>query len=62
MPIRAEIGSILAHHWREGGEPARRCATCSKAAGRTADALAVEETYDLYSQALDLADTDDERR
>jgi class 3 adenylate cyclase/tetratricopeptide (TPR) repeat protein len=62
VPDPAEIGWILAHHWREAGEPARAIAYLLQAAERTADALAVEETWELYARALDLAESDDERR
>ena len=58
----AEIGWILAYHWREAGEPARAIAYLLQAARRTADSLAVEETWELYTRALDLAGSDDERR
>ena len=62
VPDPAEIGWILAHHWREAGEPARAITYLLQAAERSADALAVEETWDLYTRALDLAAGDDERR
>jgi class 3 adenylate cyclase/tetratricopeptide (TPR) repeat protein len=58
----AELAWILAHHWREAGEPARAAEYLLGAADRARDALAVEETYDLYTRALDLAQTDDDRR
>ncbi len=61
VPDPAELGWILAHHWREAGEPARAIAYLLQAARRTKDALAVEETWELYTRALDLADSDDER-
>ncbi|MEA2579452.1 MAG: hypothetical protein QOE83_344 [Actinomycetota bacterium] len=57
-----EIGGILAHHWREAGEAARAVAYLLEGAKRSADALAVEATWELYSQALQLAATDEERR
>lgn len=50
-----EIAPILAHHWREGGDAARSRRYLLTAADRARQALAVEETYDLYSQALELA-------
>jgi class 3 adenylate cyclase/tetratricopeptide (TPR) repeat protein len=62
VPDPAKIGWILAYHWREAGEPARAVAYLLEAARRTADSLAVEETWDLYTRALDLAGSDDERR
>jgi tetratricopeptide (TPR) repeat protein len=62
VPDPAELGWILAYHWREAGEPARAIAYLLQAARRTKDALAVEETWDLYTRALDLADSGNERR
>ena len=62
VPDPAEIGWVLAYHWREAGEPARAIAYLLQAARRTADSLAVEETWELYTRALDLAGSDDERR
>ena len=62
VPDPDEIGWILAHHWREAGEPSRAIGYLLQAARRTADALAVEETWELYTRALDLAGSDDERR
>jgi tetratricopeptide (TPR) repeat protein len=50
-----EIAPMLAHHWREGGDAARSRHYLVTAADRARQALAVEETYDLYSQALELA-------
>jgi class 3 adenylate cyclase/tetratricopeptide (TPR) repeat protein len=57
----AEIAWILAHHWREGGDAERAGAYLLVAAERAADALAVEETYDFYTQALDLAEDPSEQ-
>jgi class 3 adenylate cyclase/tetratricopeptide (TPR) repeat protein len=62
VPDPDELGWILAYHWREAGEPSRAIAYLLQAARRTADALAVEETWELYTRALDLAGSDDERR
>jgi class 3 adenylate cyclase/tetratricopeptide (TPR) repeat protein len=62
VPDTTEIGWILAYHWREAGEPSRAIAYLLRAAERTADALAVEETWDLYTRALDLESSDEERR
>ena len=42
--------------------PNARSATCSRPATRARDALAVEETYDLFTRALELAQTDEDRR
>jgi class 3 adenylate cyclase/tetratricopeptide (TPR) repeat protein len=60
-PDHAELAWILAHHWREGGEPARAIGYLIAAGDRARAALAVEETYDFYTQAMDLAETDGER-
>jgi tetratricopeptide (TPR) repeat protein len=62
VPDPAELGWILAHHWREAGEPSRAITYLLQAAERSADALAVEETWELYTRALDLATADDEHR
>lgn len=53
---------LLAHHWREAGEIDAARGYLLAAAERSKDALAVEETYDLFTRALDLATTDEERR
>jgi len=58
----SELAWLLAHHWREAGEPERAIGYLLAAAARARDALAIEETYDLFSRALDLAQTDEERR
>ena len=55
------MASILAHHWREGGNADRSREYLLTAADRARQALAVEETYDLYSQALDLTSEDTDR-
>jgi tetratricopeptide (TPR) repeat protein len=57
-----ELAWILAHHWREAGEPERAIAYFLDAADRARGALAVEETYDYYARALELAGDDDHRR
>jgi len=57
-----ELAWVLAHHWREAGEPARAITYLLDAAERARDALAVEQTHDLYTQAIELAETDEERR
>ena len=56
-----EIAWILAHHWLEGGEAERASSYLLIAAERAVDALAVEESYDLYTQALHLATDEAER-
>ena len=58
----AELGWLLAHHWREAGEVDAARGYLLGAAERARDALAVEETYDLFSRALELATTDEDRR
>ena len=62
VPDPTELAWVLAYHWREGGEPARACEYLLAAADRARAAMAVEETYDFYSRALELADTDADRR
>ena len=62
VPDPTELAWVLAYHWREGGEPARAIEYLLAAGDRARAALAVEETYDFYSRALDLADTDADRR
>ena len=58
----ADLGWLLAHHWREAGEVDAARGYLLGAADRARDALAVEETYDLFTRALDLATTDEDRR
>ena len=58
----SELAWLLGHHWREAGEPERAMPHLIAAAERARDALATEETYDLYTRALELAQTDDDRR
>lgn len=58
---RSELAWLLAHHWREAGETQRAMESFITAAERTRDALAVEETYDLYSRALELAESEEDR-
>ena len=65
--IEASVGSstelawLLGHHWREAGESERAMRSYVAAAERARDALAVEETYDLYSRALELAVSEENR-
>lgn len=56
-----EFAGILAHHWREAGDSDRSRHYLLKAADRARQAFAVEETYDLYSQALELAQEQPDR-
>jgi class 3 adenylate cyclase/tetratricopeptide (TPR) repeat protein len=58
----ADLGWLLAHHWREAGNLDAARGYLLGAAERARDALAVEETYDLFTRALDLATTDEDRR
>jgi class 3 adenylate cyclase/tetratricopeptide (TPR) repeat protein len=58
----SELAWLLAYHWREAGEPERAVGYLLAAAARARDALATEETYDLYTRALELAGTDEDRR
>ncbi|TMK34112.1 MAG: hypothetical protein E6G58_12255 [Actinobacteria bacterium] len=58
----ADLGWLLAHHWREAGDVDAARRYLLGAAERARDALAVEETYDLFTRALDLATTDEDRR
>ena len=58
----SELAWLLAHHWREAGEPERAIGYLLAAAARARDALAVEETYDLFTRALELAEADEDRR
>jgi class 3 adenylate cyclase/tetratricopeptide (TPR) repeat protein len=58
----ADLGWLLAHHWREAGDVDASRGYLLEAAERARDALAVEETHDLFTRALDLATTDDDRR
>ena len=62
VPDPTELAWVLAYHWREGGEPARAVEYLLAAGDRARAAMAVEETHDFYSRALELADTDAARR
>ena len=57
-----EVAWILAHHCREAGEPERAVRYSLVAAERARDAMATDETWELYTQALELAGSDDQRR
>ena len=48
--------------WMAAGEPERAIGYLLAAAARARDALAVEETYDLFTRALELAEADEDRR
>ena len=62
VPDPTELAWVLAYHWREGGEPARAIEYLLAAGDRARAARAIDETYDFYSRALDLAETDADRR
>ncbi len=57
----SEMAWILAHHWQEAGEGPTAIRYLMTAADRARDALAVEETHDLLTQAVDLCTTPAER-
>jgi class 3 adenylate cyclase/tetratricopeptide (TPR) repeat protein len=54
---------VLAHHWREAGDPVRAVDYLLQAAEQSRDRWAKEETLGLYAEALGLVgDSDDQRR
>jgi class 3 adenylate cyclase/tetratricopeptide (TPR) repeat protein len=57
-----DVAWILAYHCREAGESDRAVRYYLLAAERARDAMAGDETWDLYTQALDLAGSDEQRR
>ena len=58
----SELAWLLGHHWREAGDTERAMRSYVTAAERTRDALAIDETYDLYTRALELASSEEDRR
>jgi class 3 adenylate cyclase/tetratricopeptide (TPR) repeat protein len=62
VPDPAELAWLLAYHWREAGESERAIEYLLAAADRARSALAVEETHDLLTRAVELATTEGERR
>ena len=56
------LSTILAHHWREAGEPARAIPYLVAAADAARRSWAQDSVAELYSMAIDLADGDDLRR
>ena len=58
----ADLAWLLAHHWREAGDLDAARGYLLAAAERARAVLAVEQTYDLYTRALEPATTDEERR
>jgi class 3 adenylate cyclase/tetratricopeptide (TPR) repeat protein len=57
-----EVAWILAYHCREAGEPDRAVTYYLFAAERARDAMAADETWDLYTQALELVESEEQRR
>lgn len=62
VPDPTELAWILAHHYREAGRPDRAVAYLVAAGDRARAALAIEQTWDFYSRAIELATTEEERR
>lgn len=56
------LATILAHHWREAGEPALAIPYLLAAAGAARRSWAQDAVVDLYSVALELAEDEAERR
>jgi eukaryotic-like serine/threonine-protein kinase len=56
------LAPMLAHHWRAAGDPERAIEYLLRAAEQADQAWAKQEAVALYSEALDLLDTDDGRR
>jgi class 3 adenylate cyclase/tetratricopeptide (TPR) repeat protein len=56
------LATILAHHWREAGEPARAIPYLLGAADAARRSWAQDAVVDLYSLALELAEDDAQRR
>jgi len=57
-----DVAWILAYHCHEAGESERAVRYYLLAAERARDAMAGDETWDLYTQALDLCVSDEQRR
>jgi tetratricopeptide (TPR) repeat protein len=57
-----DVAWILAYHCREAGESERAVRYYLLAADRARDSMAGDETWDLYTQALDLAGSVEQRR
>ena len=58
----ADLAWLLAHHWREAGEVEAAQRYLLIAAEQAGDALAVDQAHDLFTRALELATTDEDRR
>jgi class 3 adenylate cyclase/tetratricopeptide (TPR) repeat protein len=54
-----EVASVLAHHWREAGEPRRAAEYLVMAAERAREGWAKEEAITLYAEALELVGDSD---
>ncbi len=62
LAVPEALSTILAHHWREAGEPARAIPYLLAAADAARRSWAQGAVIDLYSTAIDLADNDVLRR
>jgi class 3 adenylate cyclase/tetratricopeptide (TPR) repeat protein len=63
LPDAAEtLSAILAHHWREAGEPKRAIPYLLAAADAARRSWAQETVIELYSSAIELAETEMQRR
>jgi class 3 adenylate cyclase/tetratricopeptide (TPR) repeat protein len=56
------LPAILAHHWREAGEPERAIPYLLAAADAARRSWAQDTVIDLYSSAVELAGSDEDRR
>jgi class 3 adenylate cyclase/tetratricopeptide (TPR) repeat protein len=55
------VAWVLAHHWREAGEPEKAIPHLLAAAAIAQQSWAIDAVQDLYSQALELASDDESR-
>jgi class 3 adenylate cyclase/tetratricopeptide (TPR) repeat protein len=55
------LSAILAHHWREAGEPGKAIDYLIRAAEQALDGWALNEAVSLYDAAIGLAVDDDQR-
>ena len=53
-----DLAWLLAHHWREAGDPSRAIDYLLLAAERAREALATDDVVELYAAALELASDD----
>jgi class 3 adenylate cyclase/tetratricopeptide (TPR) repeat protein len=56
------LAGLLAHHWKEAGEPAQAVDYLLRAAQQSQERWAKQEAIDLYTKALELVGDSDERR